>query len=74
MYLDLQVYVSSVEVTNRTGRPLGRWEDRVQEYVRGNGLEWARRVCMDKERWRSVCCGHPLGGCFQRKQGVRAID
>ncbi len=39
-------------------------EDRVKEYVsergvRGNGLEWARRDCMDRERWRSVCRGHP---------------
>ncbi len=27
--------------------------------VRGNRLEWARRECMDRERWRSVCRGHP---------------
>ncbi len=32
--------------------------------VRGKGLEWARRECMDRERWRSVCCGHPPGGRF----------
>ncbi len=42
------MYLSSVEGTNRRGRPLGRWEDRVQEYVRergvrGNVLETARR-------------------------------
>ncbi len=35
------------------GRPLGRWEDRVKEYlsereVRGNGLERARRVWIGK--------------------------
>ncbi len=40
---------------------------RVREYmsergVRGNGLEWARRECMDRERWRSVCRGHPSLG------------
>ncbi len=40
---------------------------KVKEYVsergvRGNGLEWARRECMDRERWRYVCRGHPLGG------------
>ncbi len=74
-----KVYVSSVEGTTRRGRPLGRWEDRVKEYVnergvRGNGLEWARRECMDRERWRSVYCGHPLGGCFWRERGVRAVD
>ncbi len=69
-----KVYLSSVEVPNRRGRPLGRWEDRVKEYVgergvRGQGLEWARSECMDRERWRSVCHGHPLGGHFQ--EGAR---
>ncbi len=29
--------------------------------ARGNGSEWARRECMDRERWRSVCRGNPLG-------------
>ncbi len=58
-----KVYLSSVEGTNKTGRPLGRWEDRVKEYVcergvRGHGLEWTRRECMDRERWKSVCCDH----------------
>ncbi len=42
--------------------------------VRGNGLEWARRECMDRERWRSVCRGYPLGGRFRRECGIRAID
>ncbi len=47
-----KVYLSSVEGPNRKGRPLERWEDKVKEYlsekgVRGNGLEWARRECMD---------------------------
>ncbi len=57
---------------NRRGRPLGRWEDKMKEYVsergvRGNGLEWARRKCMDRERWRSLCRGHPLVGRFPRE-------
>ncbi len=30
--------------------------------VRRNGLEWARRECMDRKRWRSLCLGHPLEG------------
>ncbi len=39
-----KVYLSSVEGTNRSGMPLGRWEDRVREYVsergvRGNALD-----------------------------------
>ncbi len=73
------VYLSSVEGPNRRGRPLGRWEDRVKEYVserggRGSGLEWARRKCMDRERWRSICWGHPLGGHLRREGGIRAVD
>ncbi len=72
-------YWSSVEGPNRRGRPLGRCENMVKEYVsergvRGNGLEWARRECIDRERWRSVCRGHLLGGRFRRKRGVGAID
>ncbi len=64
----------NVEGPNRRGRPLGRWEDRVKEYVsqrgvRGNGLEWVRR-----ERWRFICRGHPLGERFWREQGVEGID
>ncbi len=79
-----KVYLSSVEDPNRRGRPLGRWEDRVKAYgrwedrvkayvnyrgVRGNGLKWAGRECMDRERWRFVCHGNPppLGGCFRRE-------
>ncbi len=64
-------YQSSVEGPNRRGRPFGRWEDKVKEYMservaKGNGLGWARRECMDRERWKSICRGHPLAECFQR--------
>ncbi len=73
-----KVYLSSTEGPSRRGRPLGRWEDRVKEYVseRGmrNGLERARRECMDRERWRSVCRGHPCWGRFWRERGVRAVN
>ncbi len=46
-----KVYQSSVEGPNKRGRPLGRGEDKVKEYVRergasGAGLEWARRECI----------------------------
>ncbi len=66
------VYLSSVEGMSRWGRPLERWEDRVKEYVsergvRGNGLEWTRRECMNRERWRSACRGHPLWGRLRRE-------
>ncbi len=74
-----RVYQSSVEGPNRRGRPLGRREDKRNEYVskrgaRGNGLKSTRRECMDRERWRSICCGHPLGGYFLREQDIGAID
>ncbi len=67
-----KMYWSSVEGPNRRGRPLGRWENMVKGYVsergaRGNGLERPRRECMDRERWRFVCCGHPLGRHFRRE-------
>ncbi len=74
-----KVYLSSAEGTNRKGRPLGRWEDRVKEYVsekgvRTNGLEWTKMECMDRERWRAVCRSHPLGRRFRKEWDVRAID
>ncbi len=58
------------------GQPPGRWEDRVREYVsergvKGNGLGQARRECMDRERWRSVCHGHPLEDA---SEGSRASE
>ncbi len=74
-----KVYLNSVEGTNRRGRPLVRWEDRVREYVnergvRGNALDLARRECMARERWRSICRGHPLEGHYRRERGVRDFD
>ncbi len=55
-----KVYESELEGPNRRGKPLGRWKDWVQEYL--------------GERRRLLCHGHPLGGRFQRKRGVRALD
>ncbi len=45
-----------------------------ERVVRGKGLEWARKECMDRERWRSVCRGRPLWGHFRRERSIRAID
>ncbi len=61
-----KVYLRSLEGSRRRGRSLGRWEDKVKEYmsergVRVNDLEWARRECIDRERWRSFCRSHPTG-------------
>ncbi len=74
-----KVYLSSVKGTKRRGRALVRWKYRVREYVNergvmGNALDWARRECVDWERWRSICRGHPLEGCSLRERDVRAID
>ncbi len=72
----VKVYLGSVKVRIEDGS----WEDRVKEYVsergvRGNGLEWARREYMERERWKSVCHGHPSPwGRFRWERSVRAID
>ena len=72
-----KVYMSEVGGTGRRGRPLGRWRDRVKEYVcertdnRVGGFEQARRECLDRERWRLFCRGHPLRGRSRRERGVR---
>ncbi len=67
----VKVCWSSVDGTNRRVWPLGRCEDWLSERgVRRNGLKWARRECMDRVRWRFVCCDHPLGGRFWR-EGAR---
>ena len=61
-----KVYVCELEGSNQKGRPLGRWRDKVKEYMcergdsRGGGLDRARRDCLDRERWRLFCRGHPL--------------
>ncbi len=53
-----KVYVSEIKGSCRKGRPLGRWEDRVRDYVsekgvtRGKGIEQTRRECWDREGWR----------------------
>ncbi len=72
----VKVYWSSVEGPNRRGRPLGRWEDRVKEYVsekevRENGLEWARR-----ELWIGRGGGPSAVATFLRdaSEGVMSIN
>ncbi len=75
-----KVYMSESVGPNSTGRPPVRWRDRVKEYmcergaIRRGGLDQARRECLDRERWRLFCRGHPLGGRSQRERGVTAID
>ncbi len=51
--------MSRVEGPSRRGMPLGKWEDRVKEYVsergvRENGLERARREGVDRVIWGSL--------------------
>ncbi len=63
-----RVYMSEIEGGNVRGQSPVKWRDRVQEYVRERGEgslrkpEQARRECLDKERWKLFCCGHPLVG------------
>ncbi len=59
-----KMYVSKSVGPNSRRRPLGRWRDRVKEYMceRGvaRGEDQARRECLARARWR--------------ERGVRAID
>ncbi len=62
-----KVYMSESVGPNSSGRLLGRWRDRVKEYMcekgatRGGGLDQAKRECLNWEMWRLFCRGHPLG-------------
>ncbi len=69
-----KLYVSKIEGSSHRGRPLGRCQDGVKEYMyvkrgdgRGEGLEQARSECLDRERWR-LFCDHPLRGYSQKKK------
>ncbi len=72
-----KVYVGKRVGSNSSGRPLGRWKDRVKEYMcergatGGGELEQARREYLDTERWRFFCLGYLLGECFWQEQEVR---
>ncbi len=64
-----KAYESESTGPNRRGRPLGRWEGRVVEYLGERGisrrgvLEQARRECWDREGWKLFCRGHHMGEC-----------
>ena len=67
-----KVYVSDID-SLRKRRPVVSWKDRVKEYMhdRGEEIELVRRECVNRKNWKLFCCGHPLGGRFQREKGVR---
>ncbi len=70
-----KVYEGELEGPNRRGRPLGRWKDRVEEYwgekgINVRGVE-ARKECCIRERWRLLCCAHPLRPMGTYHKGVR---
>ncbi len=60
-----KVYMSESVGPSSRGKPPGRWWDRVKGYMcergatRGGKLDQARRVCLDRERWRLFCHCHP---------------
>ena len=61
-----KVYVSEIVGPRRRGRPIVGWKDRVKKYMhervvnRGEGIELARKECVDRERWKLFCRGHSL--------------
>ncbi len=69
-----KVYTSESVDPNGRGRPPGRWRDRVKSMcergvTRGARLDQVKRECLDREKWRLFCHGHPFGG-----DGIRHID
>ncbi len=73
-------YVSEVEGGNARGWLPEKWRDRVQKYVRKRGegtlrnLEQARGECLDRERWKFFCRGHPLVGAPRSRCQKWLID
>ncbi len=63
-----RVCVSEMEGGNVRGRPPVKWRNRVQEYVRERGegslsnTEQTKGECLDRERLKLFCHGHPLQG------------
>ncbi len=60
-----RVYASEIEGGNVRGRPPVKWSDRVHEFREREErslriFEQARRECLDRERWKFFCRGHPL--------------
>ncbi len=49
----MKVYESELEGPNRRGRPLGRWQNRVEEYVGERGIKGGK--CLNKQ-------GDSIGG------------
>ncbi len=74
-----KVYLSSIEGTSMRGRPIGRWEDRVKEYVSergvtGNGLEWARREwCMEGRGGDPYAMATPLGDASSGSEALELL-
>ncbi len=63
-----RAFVSETVDLNSRGMLLGRWNDRIMEYVCEScadgreRLEQARKECLDRKRWRLFCLGHLLKG------------
>ncbi len=65
-------YVNEIGGPNSKGRPLGRWRERVKEYMcergatRGGGLDQAMRECLDREV-KTLLPWPPIWGMFSEK-------
>ncbi len=74
-----KVYLSSVEVPKRRGRPLGRWEDRVKEYVskremRERGKEGKGKKELKKGKKKEGKEGEELRRVAGRRNSERKIN
>ena len=72
-----KVYASETDGPRKRGMPVVRWKDRAKNYIhekiadRGRGIELSRKECVDRERRRLLCHGHPLGEHSWRERSVR---
>ncbi len=61
----LRVYESTIEGRGVRRRHAVKWINRVEEYWRKRagerGMECAEKECLNRETWRQLCHGHPLG-------------
>ncbi len=72
------VYKSAVDDVGVRGRPTIKWKSRVLKYLKESWNKGLREMgstrmeCMDRNKWRHFCRGHPLRK--SPETGVRVDD
>lgn len=63
-----RVYECQIGGQGVVGRPLVRWINRTEEYMRGGmwGINFTKRECMNRENWRLLPWSSPCGEVLKR--------